>query len=149
MSKSSAGRFFEDFSTGEIIRHATPRTLSDGDAALYIALTGSRYALFSSDEFANQCGLGRAPIDPLLVFHIVFGKSVAEVSLNAVANLGYAEARFLEPVFAGDTLVATSEVIGLKQNSSGKTGIVHVRTRGVNQLGELVVEFVRWVMVNK
>jgi 2-methylfumaryl-CoA hydratase len=149
MTKSFAGNFYEDFHLGQIIRHAAPRTLTDGDAALNIALTGSRYALFSSDEFANQCGLGRAPIDPLFAFHVVFGKSVPDISLNAVANLGYAEGRFCEPVFAGDTIAATSEVIGLKQNSSGKTGIVHVRTRGTNQLGALALEYVRWVMVNK
>jgi 2-methylfumaryl-CoA hydratase len=149
MAKSFAGNFFEDFQTGQVVRHAAPRTITDGDAALNTALTGSRYALFSSDEFASRCGLGRAPIDPLFAFHVVFGKSVPDISLNAVANLGYAEGRFLMPVFAGDTLAATSEIIGLKQNSSGKTGIVHVRTRGTNQLGETVLEYVRWVMVNK
>ncbi|MGE0828273.1 MAG: MaoC family dehydratase [Hyphomonadaceae bacterium] len=149
MTKSNPGNFFEDFAIGQILRHATPRTLTDGDAALYTALTGARYALFSSDEFANACGLGRAPIDPLIVFHIVFGKTVPDVSLNAVANLGYAEGRFLKSVFAGDTLSAVSEVIGLKENSSGKTGVVTVRTKGLNQMGEVVLEYVRWVMVNK
>jgi 2-methylfumaryl-CoA hydratase len=147
--KSRAGNFFEDFTLGQEIRHATPRTLTDGDSALYTALTGSRYALFSSDEFANACGLGRAPIDPLLAFHVVFGKSVPDVSVNAVANLGYAEGRFHAPVFAGDTLSAISEVIGLKENSNGRTGVVHVRTRGVNQHGETALSYVRWVMVNK
>jgi 2-methylfumaryl-CoA hydratase len=149
MAKSFAGNFFEDFKPGQVIRHATPRTLTDGDIALYIGLTGSRYALFSSDEFANACGLGHAPADPLLAFHIVFGKTVADVSLNAVANLGYAEGRFLAPVYAGDTLSATSEVIGVKETSSGKTGVVHVRTTGVNQHGDDVLTYVRWVMVNK
>lgn len=149
MAKSFSGNFFEDFKPGQIIAHATPRTLTDGDSALYIALTGSRYALFSSDEFANECGLGHSPIDPLLAFHVVFGKTVADVSLNAVANLGYAEGRFLAPVYAGDTLAAISEVIGVKETSSGKTGVVHVRTRGVNQHGEDVLSYVRWVMVNK
>jgi 2-methylfumaryl-CoA hydratase len=149
MAKSFAGNFFEDFKPGQVIRHATPRTLTDGDIALYIGLTGSRYALFSSDEFANACGLGHAPADPLLAFHIVFGKTVADISLNAVANLGYAEGRFLAPVYAGDTLTATSEVIGVKETSSGKTGVVHVRTTGVNQHGDDVLSYVRWVMVNK
>jgi 2-methylfumaryl-CoA hydratase len=149
MTKSNPGRFFEDFRLGETIAHATPRTLSEADAALNIALTGSRYALFSADTFAQSCGLGSAPIDPLLVFHIVFGKSVPDISLNAVANLGYAEGRFLAPVYAGDTLSASSEVIGLKETSSGATGIVTVRTTGANQLGEPVLSYVRWVMVNK
>src|SRR5689334_18060566 len=149
MTKSNPGRFFEDFTLAETIVHATPRTLSEADAALNIALTGSRYALFSADTFAQSCGLGSAPVDPLLVFHIVFGKSVPDISLNAVANLGYAEGRFLAPVYPGDTLAATSDVIGLKETSSGKTGIVTVRTTGVNQLDEPVLSYVRWVMVNK
>ena len=149
MTKSNPGRFFEDFALAETIVHATPRTLSEADTALNIALTGSRYALFSADTFAQSCGLGSAPIDPLLVFHIVFGKSVPDISLNAVANLGYAEGRFLAPVYPGDTLAASSEVIGLKETSNGKTGIVTVRTVGENQLGEPVLSYVRWVMVNK
>ncbi len=147
--KSYRGNFFEDFTVGQEIAHPTPKTLTDGDVALYTALTGSRYALFSSDAFAQDLGLPQAPVDPLLVFHTVFGKSVPDISLNAVANLGYAEGRFLRPVYAGDTLHATSKVIGLKQNSNGQTGLVYVRTTGFNQMGDAVATFVRWVMVNK
>ena len=135
MTKTSAGNFFEDFRLGQSIRHATPRTLTDGDASLYIGLFGPRFAVQSSAAFAKTIGYPDRPLDDLLVFHIVFGKTVPDVSLNAVANLGYAGCQFLAPVFAGDTLSATSEVIGLKENSSRKTGIVYVRTRGVNQDG--------------
>lgn len=149
MTKSNPGNFFEDFRLGQIIRHATPRTITVGDASLYTALTGSRYALFCSDVFAKDCGFARAPIDPLLAFHIVFGKTVPDVSLNAVANLGYAEGRFLEPVYPLDTLHAVSEVIGLKENANGKTGVVYVRSKGINQHGRTALEYVRWVMVNK
>ncbi|MGD9816804.1 MAG: MaoC family dehydratase [Hyphomonadaceae bacterium] len=149
MTKSNPGNFFEDFAPGQEVVHATPRTLSEADAALNIALTGSRYAMFSADSFAQTCGYPGAPIDPLLVFHTVFGKTVPDISLNAVANLGYAEGRFFAPVFPGDTLNAVSEVIGLKANSNGKTGVVTVRTQGFNQVGELVLSYVRWVMVNK
>ncbi|MES1200832.1 MAG: MaoC family dehydratase [Pseudomonadota bacterium] len=149
MTKSNSGRFFEDFRLGETIRHATPRTLTPAEAKLNIALTGSRYALFSSDEFAKTQGFPAAPFDPLLVFHVVFGKTVPDISLNAVANLGYAEGVFREPVYPGDTLAAVSDVIGLKKNSNGKTGVVTVRTRGVNQHGQSVLEYVRWVMVHK
>ncbi|MGE0740310.1 MAG: MaoC family dehydratase [Hyphomonadaceae bacterium] len=149
MTKSNPGNFFEDFAQGQTIVHATPRTLSEADAALNVAFTGSRYALFSADSFAQTCGLPGAPIDPLLVFHTVFGKTVPDISLNAVANLGYAEGRFLAPVYPGDTLSSVSEVLGLKQNSNGKTGVVTVRTTGFNQDGEAVLSYVRWVMVNK
>jgi 2-methylfumaryl-CoA hydratase len=149
MTKSKSGYFFEDFYVGMILRHATPKTLTEGDVSLYTALTGSRYALYSSDAFARQGELDGAPIDPLLVFHTVFGKSVPDISLNAVANLGYADCRFLAPVFPGDSLTAMSEVIGVKENSNGKTGVVYVHTTGFNQNGEAVLVFVRWVMVNK
>lgn len=149
MTKSNPGNFLEDFAPGQTIAHATPRTITEGDVALNIALTGARYALFSADSFAQDCGLASAPIDPLLVFHVVFGKSVPDISLNAVANLGYAEGRFLAPVYAGDTLSAVSEVLGVKQNSNGKTGVVTVRTEGFNQDDVPVLSYVRWVMVNK
>ena len=149
MTKSNPGNFLEDFRQGQVIAHATPKTITEGDVALNIALTGSRYALFSADSFAQNCGLPGAPVDPLLVFHTVFGKTVPDISLNAVANLGYAEGRFLAPVYAGDTLNAVSEVLGVKQNSKGKTGVATVRTTGFNQDEIPVLSYVRWVMVNK
>jgi 2-methylfumaryl-CoA hydratase len=147
--KTVAGNFFEDFAVGQIIEHATPRTITEGDAALYVALTGSRFALQSAEPFAMTLGLPQAPIDDWLVFHMVFGKSVSDISLNAVANLGYAAGRFEHPVYAGDTVSAASEVIGLKENSSRETGTVYVRTIGRNQVGECVLDFCRWVMVRK
>ncbi len=145
-SKTTAGRFFEDYRIGETIGHAVPRTLSGGERALYHALYPARHALHSSDAFARSCGLRAAPFDDLIVFHAVFGRSVPDVSLNAVANLGYAEARFLRPVFPGETLRAESEVIGLKRTSSGRTGIVWVRTRGLSG-AEPVLDYVRWVLL--
>jgi len=148
-SKTRPGNYFEDFQLGQEIVHATPRTLTEGDAALYMALFGSRFAVTSSTRFAAALGLERAPIDSLLAFHIVFGKTVPDISLNAVANLGYAHGRFGQPVYPGDTLATTSTVIGLKQNKDGKTGVVYVRSRGVNQRREMVVDYVRWVMVRK
>lgn len=134
---------------GETIRHATPRTLTDGDRALYTALYPNRHALTSSDEFARACGYSGAPMDDLIAFHTVFGKTVPDISLNAVANLGYAEGRFLRPVYASDTLRAVSDVLGVKENSNGKTGIVWVRTTGLNQRDEPVLTYCRWVMVQK
>ena len=149
MTKTNPGNYFEDFRLGQVIRHATPRTITEGEVALYVAFTGARFAVTSSDEVARAAGLPRSPIDPLLVFHMVFGKSVPDISLNAVANLGYADGRFLAPVYPGDTLASTSEVIGLKENSNRETGVVYVRTTGVNQRGEAVLSYVRWVMVRK
>ena len=147
--KTNAGRFFEDYAIGDVITHVVPRTLSGGERALYHALYPARSALHSSDEFARACGLRQSPFEDLIVFHTVFGKSVPDISRNAVANLGYAEGRFLAPVWPGDTLHAQSEVIGLKENSNGASGVVWVRTLGVNQHGDPVLSFVRWVMVRK
>ncbi len=148
-AKTSDGNFFEDFELGQIIHHATPRTLTAGDVALYTALFGSRFAVQSSEAFAKAVGYEHAPLDDLLVFHTVFGKTVPDISLNAVANLGYADCRFLKPVFPGDTLTATSKVIGLRENSNRKTGVVYVRSTGRNQHGGTVLDYTRWVMVRK
>lgn len=147
--KSFAGNYFEDFTPGRLLKHATPLTITEADLALYRALTGSRYALYSATPFAIAAGFERQPIDPLIVFHVVFGKTVPDISLNAVANLGYGDGRFFAPVYPGDTLYARSEVIGRKENSNGKTGVVYVRTTGTNQHGETILSYVRWVMVHK
>ena len=148
-AKTDTGRFFEDYRVGETLVHATPRTVGEGERALYLALYPERRAMTSSAAFSDAVGLPGFPLDPWIVFHTVFGKTVPDVSLNAVANLGYAEGRWLAPVRPGDTLSATSEVIGLKETSSGKTGIVWVRTEGRTQAGTPVLSYVRWVMVRK
>ncbi len=148
-TKTNSGNFFEDFRFGQIITHATPRTVSEGDVALYTSLYGSRFAIQSSGKFAKDLGYQRAPLDDMLTFHIVFGKTTPDISLNAIANLGYAECRFVRPVYPGDTLCSVSEVIGLKENSNKETGTVYVRSTGRNQNGDVVLEYCRWVMVRK
>ncbi len=80
---------------------------------------------------------------------MVIGKTVPDISLNAVANLGYAEFRWGVPVYPGDTLSARSTVLGLRENSNKASGVVWVRSTGVNQTGEMVLDYVRWVMVHK
>ncbi len=146
---SGGGNFFEDFTQGVTIPHGPPRTLGEGDQSLYTALYGSRFTIQSSTPAARAIGYRRAPLDDLLVFHCVFGQSVADISLNAVANLGYADCRFHAPLYPGDTLEARSTVIGLKENSNRKTGVVYVRTEGFKDDGERVLDFIRWVMVRK
>jgi len=147
--KVSTGRYFEDFSIGQHLVHAVPRTLHGGDISTYFSLTGDRHPLASSTELARSLGFQREVIPDMLVFHVVFGKSVPDISHNATANLGYADVRFLRPVYPGDTLVAESEVIGLREISNGEQGVVYVRTRGTNQKGQEVLSFIRWVMVPK
>jgi len=148
-SKISTGNYFEDFHLNQVIQHATPRTIGEGESALHIALTGARQVLHSAETVAQSIGYRTRPIDDLLAFHIAFGKTVPDISVNAVANLGYADVRFLQPVYAGDTLSTSSTVIGLKQNSNGKSGVVYVRSVSINQDQQAVLSWVRWVMVHK
>lgn len=138
--KGWQGNFFEDFKVGAVLDCPPDRTVTAGDAAAYIALTGDRTAAF--------CGASQEA-HPLVVFHTVFGQTVRPVSLNARANLGYAGIRWGAPVFFGDTLSTTLEVVGLKENSNRQTGVVYVRTVGRNQRGEEVLSYWRWVMVKK
>lgn len=148
-SRPREGWFFEDYALGQRFGHATPRTITAGDAALYVALTGARQPAHCAEPVARALGHPACPVDDLLAFHVAFGKTVPDISYNAVANLGYAGLRFLEPVYAGDTLSAQSEVIGLRQNSSGTSGVVYVGSRALNQHGREVISWARWVMVAK
>jgi 2-methylfumaryl-CoA hydratase len=149
ISKTNNGNFFEDFYVGQVLTHATPRTVTSGDVSLYTALYGSRFAVQSSDAFAQAIGLPCSPVDDLLAFHIVFGKTVPDISLNAVANLGYARGKFNALVYPGDSLRATSTVIGLRENANHQSGVVYVHSVGINQRNEIVLDYVRWVMVRK
>lgn len=148
-NKSPRGNFFEDFKIGQVFQHATPRTVSDGDSALYIALTGARQVLHSAQPVAHAMGYQNRTIDDLLAFHIALGKTVPDISINAIANLGYAQVQFVRPIYAGDTISAKSTVVGLKQNSDGKSGIVYVQCEALNQDHQVVISWIRWVMVRK
>ena len=148
-NKSPRGNFFEDFKIGQVFQHATPRTVSDGDSALYIALTGARQVLHSAQPVAHAMGYQNRTIDDLLAFHIALGKTVPDISINAIANLGYAQVQFVRPIYAGDTITAKSTVVGLKQNSDGKSGIVYVQCEALNQDHQVVISWIRWVMVRK
>ncbi len=149
MAKTPGGNFFEDFQVGHVFHHAVPRTITEGDLALYIALTGDRRPLHCAREFAQSLGFQREVVHDLLLFHIVFGRAVPDISLNSPANLGYADVRFLQTVYPGDTLRAETEVIGKRETSRGDVGIVWVHTKGFNQRDEVVLQFYRWAMVNK
>ena len=149
MKKNFKSRYFEDYKLNEEINHSVPRTITDGDVAIYLSTTGSRFPLNYSAEFSKNLGLKKIPIDDILLFHMVFGRTVPDLSLNAIANLGYAGVKFHKPVFVGDTLNASSKIIGLKENSNGKTGTVYVESVGKNQNDEIVLTYYRWLMMRK
>jgi 2-methylfumaryl-CoA hydratase len=147
--KSSLGNYFEDLTTGLKITHPTPRTITHGDQSLYIALTASRYPLFCDAPFAQSLGFQQELVNDLLTFHIVFGNTVPDISLNAIANLGYADLRYGQPVYPGDTITSQTTILGQRESSRGDTGVTWVQTTGTNQRQEEVMTFVRWVLMNK
>jgi 2-methylfumaryl-CoA hydratase len=140
VGKGTTGTFFEDFELGSETVCPTPRVLTSAETAWHIATTNDRTPRFCNAE-------GR--VHPLIVFHVVVAQTVRAVSRNARANLGYAGMIWRTPVFHGDEITTTIEIVGLKENSNGETGNVWVTTRGRNQRGETVLEFTRWVMVRK
>jgi 2-methylfumaryl-CoA hydratase len=135
MTTRTNGNFFEDFSVGQHFVHAQDVAVTAQQVAENARLTGLKTTT--------------ALVDNVLVFNLVFGLSVADISLNAAANLGYADGRFGVDVLAGDRLSVRSEVIGLRQVSSGKAGVVYVTTTAHNQRAEEVLRYTRWVLVNK
>lgn len=147
--KSFGGRYFEDFSVGLELEHSGHLTIGEADATLYRTLTGLRFPLQRSRPLALAIGLRDRPVDDILVFKIAFGHSVPDVSMRAVATLGYGDCRFGEPVYPGDTLSSRTSIIGLEPGPSKDTGIVYVRTRCINQNGAAVVSFIRWVSVRR
>ena len=147
--KNFKSRYFEDYNINDEISHSVPRTITQGDVALYLSTTGSRFPLNYSEEFAKDLGLKNTPIDDVLLFHLVFGRTVPDLSLNAIANLGYAGVTFHENCFIGDTISASSKVVGLKENSNGKTGTVYVKSIGKNQKGDIILTYFRWLMMRK
>ena len=149
MKKNFKSRYFEDYKLNEEINHSVPRTITDGDVSIYLSTTGSRFPLNYSAEFSRKLGLKKIPIDDILLFHMVFGRTVPDLSLNAIANLGYAGVKFHKPAFVGDTLNASSKIIGLKENSNQKTGTVYVKSEGKNQNNEIVLTYYRWLMMRK
>lgn len=140
MGKGWKGNFFEDFTLHQRIGGTAPRTVGSGEQALYIALTGDR-----TEAYCGSAGI----LHPLIVFHVVFGQTVRAISLNARANLGYANLRFGTMVAVGDTITTEMVVTGLKENSSKTTGVVYIDTIGRNQHGEVVLSYTRWVMIRK
>ncbi len=150
VTKTNPGNFFEDFRLGQIIEHATPRTVTEGDRALYGALYPTRFALPSSEAFAAASGLTPAPVEELIGFHIAFGKTVPDISLNAVANLGYAECRFHRPVRPGRH--APVDLRGHRPQGElereDRRGL-RALDRRVTSTTAVAIDWARWVMVRK
>jgi acyl dehydratase len=148
--KQWRGRFLEDFEVGDLFRSRLGRTISEVDNTWFALLTMNTNQTHFNVEYAARTEFERPLIVSSLTVAIVLGLSVADTSENAIANLGWEQIRLLRPVFAGDTLWAESEVLGVRESRSRPgCGVVEVRTRGVNQRGEVILEFRRSFMVLK
>ena len=144
------GRFFEDFTVGDIYEHRPGRTISEADNTWFTLLTMNTHPLHFDAEYAKHSEFGRCIVASPLTVAILVGMSVTDVSQKAIANLGWREIRLTHPLFAGDTLTAESEVLEKRgSRSRPNAGIVTVRTRGFNQHGVLVCEFDRTMLIAK
>jgi acyl dehydratase len=149
-AKEWRGRFYEDFDVGDVYRSRLGRTVLDTDNVWFTNLTMNTNQVHFNAEFAKRTEFGKPLVVSTLTLALVMGLSVADTSENAAANLGWGDIKLPKPVYAGDTLWAESEVTAKRESGSRpQVGIVSIRTRGVNQRREVVIEFTRTFMVYK
>jgi itaconyl-CoA hydratase len=142
------GRYFEDFTEGDVYRHPLGRTITTTDNAWLTLLTQNTAPLHFDAYYASQTSWGRPLVDSTLTLALVTGQSVTDVSQHVYANLGWDEVRLPAPVFEGDTIYSQSTVLMARPSESHPdTGIVKVRTVGYNERGTVVIRFIRTLMV--
>jgi itaconyl-CoA hydratase len=143
------GRYFEDFNVGDVYRCRLGRTLTEADNTWFTLLTSNTNQIHFNSDYARRTEFGKCLINSTLTLAIVTGMGVADVSENGVA-LGWDEVKLPNPLFAGDTLYSESQVLDKRESRSNpKRGVVKVRTRGIQQEGKVVIDYVRSVLVWK
>lgn len=142
------GRYFEDFTVGDVYEHALGRTITATDNSWFTLLTQNTASVHFDSHYASQTAFARPLVNSALTIALVTGQSVSDISQNVMANLGWDEVRLPHPLFEGDTVYSQSEVLFLRASSSRPdVGIVEVRTTGHNQDGTVIITFRRTVMV--
>lgn len=142
------GRYLEDFTVGDVYRHGLGRTITDVDNAWFTMLTLNTNQMHFNQHYAERSSFGKLLVNSAFTLALVAGMSVDDISRNAMANLGWTDIELPNPVFAGDTLYAESLVTDVRESQSRpNVGIVSVKTRGLNQRGEVVMRFKRTAMV--
>lgn len=148
--RESFGRYLEDFKVGDIYEHRPGRTITETDNTWFTLLTMNTHPLHFDKEYAKRTEFGRPLVVSSFTVSLLLGMSVSDISQKAIANLGWKEIRMTAPVFVGDTIYAESEVLEVRESRSRPNqGIVTVKTRGFNQDGVMVCEFIRSVLVPK
>lgn len=144
------GRFFEDFEIGDVYRHPLGRTISEADNTWFTLLTMNTNQMHFNAHYAEASEFKRLLVNSGLTIAMVLGMSVSDISQQGIANLEMTEIKLTHPVFVGDTLYAESLVIGKRESGSRPhAGIVTVRSRGLNQDGDVCLTYRRSVMVYK
>jgi 2-methylfumaryl-CoA hydratase len=141
------GRYLEDFVPGTVFEHPRGLTIDKGIARSFAAAFLNANPLYLNDEYAKAHGFPASPVCPQLVFNLILSLGVQNDSEKAMANLGYYNARFLRPVYPGDTLRALTRVHSCRERGEGKPGIVHIHTLGLNQSDRVVLQYERKIMV--
>ena len=148
--RESFGRYYEDFTVGDIYEHRPGRTITETDNTWFTLLTMNTHPLHFDAEYAKTTEFGRCIVASPLTVAIMLGMSVSDVSQKAIANMGWTDIRMTHPLFAGDTLTAESEVLGKRESKSRPTaGLVTVKSRGFNQDGTMVCDFERTILIAK
>ncbi len=144
------GRFFEDFTVGDVYQHPLGRTVTTTDNLWFSLLTQNTAPIHFDHHYAAQTAFGKPLVDSTFTLALVTGQSVTDISQNVFANLGWDDVRLPQPVFEGDTIYSQSEVLAARESASRPdVGIVTVRTTGYNQDGVVVIAFQRTIMIYK
>ena len=150
MESVGIGRYFEEFKEEEIVEHSLSKTIFESDNNLFSLLTMNYHPVHTNVDYASKNQHGQILVVGTLVFSLVVGMTVPDISGKAIANLGYEDVRHLAPTFIGDTLYARTRVISKRESASKPDrGIVYVETIGFNQRGEDVISFRRNVLIKK
>ena len=145
-----AGRVYEDFNVGDIYQHPLGRTILSTDNVWFTLLTQNTNPIHFDQAYASKTEYGKLLVDSTFTLALVTGQSVADISQNAMANLGWDEIRLPNPLFEGDTVYSRSEVLEKRESKSRpNVGIVRFKTTGFKQDGTVVIEFKRTVMIYK
>lgn len=148
--RESFGRYYEDFNIGDVYEHRPGRTITQADNIWFTLLTMNTHPMHFDEEYAKASEFGQCIVCSPFTVALMVGMSVSDVSQKAIANLGWSDIKLTSPVFAGDTLYATSEVMEKRESKSRPgAGIVVVRTIGTNQHGKEVGNFVRNMLIAK
>lgn len=150
MIANKMGHYYEEYKAGDVIKHQFSKTIFESDNNLFSLITMNPHPVHTNIDYAGKSQHGKILVVGTLVFSLVVGFTVSDISGNCIANLGYENIEHLKPVFVGDTLYAETEVLECRESKTKEDrGIIYVETRGYNQHGDMVIRFRRHVLMKK